>query len=149
MLKSFLLLSAAVIFAFTPTPSQGSNPQQATPEATPVSASAPAAAQSDTATNPVRPTAESRAKAKELYQIDCAMCHGDKGDGKTDLATSMALTMADFTDPKTLANVPDGTLFNIIRNGKDKMPPEDVGRAKDTVVWNLIIYLRGMSKPAQ
>jgi hypothetical protein len=37
-------------------------------------------------------------------------------------------------------------LFNTIRNGKDKMPPEEVGRASDTDVWNLIIYIRGLSK---
>ena len=39
--------------------------------------------------NPVKPTPESQAKAKSLYQMDCAMCHGDNGNGKTDLATSM------------------------------------------------------------
>jgi hypothetical protein len=26
------------------------------------------------------------------------------------------------------------------------MPPEDVGRATDTEVWNLIIYIRSLSK---
>ena len=40
----------------------------------------------------------------------------------------------------------DGALFGIIRNGKDKMPPEAAGRANDTMVWNLIHYIRGMSK---
>jgi cytochrome c len=100
------------------------------------------------ATNPVKPTAESKAKAKSIYQIDCAMCHGDNGNGKTDLAKSMGVTLADFTDAKTLANMTDAELFNIIRSGKgDKMPPEQAGRASDTVVWNLINYLRGFSKP--
>jgi len=97
--------------------------------------------------NPVKPTAESQAKAKEVYSIDCAMCHGDNGNGKTDLASSMSLTLSDWTDPKSLENHPDGELFNIIRNGKgDKMPPEGEGRAKDDVVWNLIIYIRSFSK---
>jgi cytochrome c len=101
-----------------------------------------------TATNPVKPTAESQAKAKNLYQIDCAVCHGDNGDGKTDLAKSMGVTLADFTDPKTFAGMTDGQLFNLIRSGKgDKMPPEQSGRASDTALWNLIIYLRHLSKP--
>jgi mono/diheme cytochrome c family protein len=141
MLKSFLLLSAAIIFAFTPTPFQDSTPQEAAP--------APEAVPAATATNPVKPTAESQAKAKNIYQIDCAMCHGDNGDGKTDLAKSIGAPVPDFTDPKTLTGVPDGQLFGIIRNGKDKMPPEAAGRANDTMTWNLIIYLRGMAKPAQ
>ena len=41
----------------------------------------------------------------------------------------------------------DGQLFDTIRTGKDKMPPEAAGRANDNLVWNLIIYIRGMSKP--
>ena len=141
MLKSFLPLSAVILFAFAPT-SQGSKPQETTPEATPAPATTPAA----TATNPVKPTAESQAKAKTLYQIDCTMCHGDNGDGKTDLTKSMSLTIPDFTDPKAMSGRMDGELFNIIRNGKDKMPPEASGRANDTMVWNLIHYIRGMSK---
>lgn len=138
MLKSFLLLSAVVLFAFTPTLSQESNPQDA--------ATAPEAAPSATATNPVKPTADSQAKAKALYQMDCAMCHGDNGNGKTDLAKSMDISVPDFTDPKTLGASADGQWFLTIRNGKDKMPPEAAGRANDNMVWNLIIYLRGMSK---
>jgi mono/diheme cytochrome c family protein len=143
MLKSFLLLSAVVLFALTPTVSRASKSQDVTPEATPGTAATPAA----TATNPVKPTAESQAKAKGLYQIDCALCHGDNGNGQTDVAKSLGVAMQDFTDPKVLAGVPDGQLFAIIRNGKDKMPPEAAGRASDNTVWNLIIYLRGMSKP--
>ncbi len=142
MLKSFLPLSAVILFAFASTPSQGSKPQETTPEAAPASTSGPAA----TATNPVKPTAESQAKAKNLYQIDCAMCHGDNGDGKTDIVKSMGLTIPDFTDPKTMTGKMDGDLFNTIRNGKDKMPPEAAGRANDTMVWNLILYIRNMSK---
>ena len=98
--------------------------------------------------NPVlKPSAESQAKAKQLYAIDCAMCHGDNGNGKTDLATSMSLTLSDFTDPKSLADHMDGELFNVIRNGKDKMPGEEKARASDTEVWNLVIYVRNFSKP--
>lgn len=97
--------------------------------------------------NPVKPTAASQARAKNIYQIDCAVCHGDNGNGKTDLATSMNLTLTDWTDPKSLADKPDGDLFKVIREGKGQMPPEDAGRAKDDDVWNLVIYIRNFSKP--
>jgi hypothetical protein len=46
-----------------------------------------------------------------------------------------------------LADMQDWQLFNIIRAGKDKMPPEAEGRASNTEVWNLILYLRSLSKP--
>jgi mono/diheme cytochrome c family protein len=162
-MKSLPLLFAGILFAVVPaagpTPSFGSQsgqeaapaqPQAPAPEAAPAPA-APAAAAAPApavayARNPIKPTADSQAKAKNLYQIDCAMCHGDNGNGKTDLATSMELTLGDWTDPKTLADKPDGALFNMIRNGKDKMPPEGEARAKDDQVWNLVVYIRSFSK---
>jgi len=137
MLKSLLLLCAGILVSLAPIRTLAAGAQDATPPAV-----------APTATNPVKPTAESQAKAKSLYQIDCAVCHGDNGDGKTDLAKSMGVTLSDFTDPKTFAGMTDGQLFNTIRSGKgEKMPPEQSGRANDTALWNLIIYLRHLSKP--
>lgn len=146
MLKSFLLLSAAILFAFTPMSSQGSKPQQTTPDATPEQAPPVASTPAATATNPVKQTAEGLAKAKNIYQIDCSMCHGDNGNGKTDLAKSMGLSLLDFTDAKAMSGKLDGEMFIMIRNGKGQMPPEATGRANDTMVWNLIHYIRNMSK---
>jgi len=144
MLKSVLLFFAVALLAIACLPLQGRSPQQTGPALTPPPAVAtePAAA----VKNPVKPTPESQAKAKGIYQIDCAMCHGDNGNGKTDLATSMGLSLDDWTNPATLANKQDWELFNAIRAGKDKMPPETDGRASDTEVWNLIIYIRSFSK---
>jgi mono/diheme cytochrome c family protein len=82
--------------------------------------------------------------------MDCSICHGDNGNGKTDLATSMQLTLADWTDPKSLASISDQQMFDIIRKGKgEKMPPEDPTRAKNDDLWNLIHYIRGFSKGQQ
>jgi cytochrome c5 len=109
-------------------------------------AQAPAAAASSTVKNPVRATTESQAKAKKTYGYDCAMCHNDSGDGKSDLAKSMQMTLTDWTAPSALAGKSDGDLFEIIRKGKDKMPPEEANRAKDDDVWNLVIYVRSLAK---
>ena len=139
MLRSLLLLSSVILFevAATPAPNPGRMPQE------PATAQAPAAS---SAKNPVKPTAESQAKAKTLYRMDCAMCHGDNGNGKTDLATGMELTLDDWTASKALAGRQDWELFNIIRVGKGKMPPESKGRATDSEVWNIVIYIRSLSK---
>jgi len=135
MFKSLLLFSAATVLALTPSALLCATPQETAP-------AAPAAGTK----NPVKPTADGLAKAKATYQIDCAMCHGDTGNGKTDLAQSMGLAIEDWTNPATLANKDDQVLFNQIRNGKDKMPPEEAGRVKDAEVWNLISYIRSFSK---
>lgn len=74
------------------------------------------------------------------------MCHGANGNGKTDLAKDMQLTLNDWADPKTLDGKTDGDLFQIIRSGKGKMPPEEASRAKDDDIWNLVSYVRNLAK---
>jgi len=133
-----------ILLALIPTPTSGRMPQEATPA--PAPAPTPAASAQK---NPVKPTAESQAKAKQLYGFDCAMCHGANGNGKTDLANDMQLKLSDWTDPKTLAGRSDKELFDIIRQGKDKMPPEAEGRAKNDEVWNLVIYIRALAAKEQ
>ena len=139
MVKSLLLVSSVILAGIAAAPNPGPNPGGATQD------QAPAPAVSG-AKNPVKPTAESQAKAKKMYGFDCALCHGDNGNGKTDLAKDMQLTLTDLTDPKTLAAKSDAEIFEVIRKGKDKMPPEDVARAKDDDVWNMVIYVRNLSK---
>jgi mono/diheme cytochrome c family protein len=94
--------------------------------------------------NPVRPTTESLAKGKKLYGFDCAMCHGEKGDGKGDMASDMK-NVTDFTKPDALKNRTDGELFYAIRNGKGDMPPEG-DRAKNDDIWNMVNYVRSLAK---
>jgi mono/diheme cytochrome c family protein len=129
MLKPFKLLSAITVLALAPLLIPAASPQTGS-----------------TAKSSARSANETLVKAKAVYQRDCALCHGDSGDGKTDLGKDMQLTMADWTDPKSLANQTDQQLFSIIRNGKDKMPSEDPGRAKDDEVHALVAYIRSLAK---
>jgi len=94
--------------------------------------------------NPVKPTAESLAKGKKMYAIDCAMCHGEKGDGKGDMASDIK-NVTDFTNPDALKDRTDGELFYAVRNGKGEMPPEG-DRAKNDDIWNMVNYVRSLAK---
>lgn len=129
MPKPYLFLSAAMLFAFAAAPM----PAAAAPQAKGAKP-APAAAAPPTA------------KGKEIYARDCSMCHGDTGNGQSDLAKDMQLTLKDWTDPKSLSDLSDQQLFDMIRKGKDKMPPEDSGRAKDDEIKSIILYIRDFSK---
>ena len=95
--------------------------------------------------NPVKPTAESLAQGKKYYGYDCAMCHGANGDGKGEVAAEEKLKLTDFSDPATLRGKTDGELFWIIKNGHDHMPPEG-DRLKAPELWNLVNYIRSLSK---
>ncbi len=96
-------------------------------------------------TNPIRPTAESLARGKKMYGYDCAMCHGDKGDGKGDMASDYK-NVTDFTNPDSLKNRTDGELFYIIRNGEGENMPGEGDRAKDDQVWDMVNYIRSLAK---
>jgi mono/diheme cytochrome c family protein len=119
-----------------------SSPQQ------PASAPPPTAIPAEAArmVNPFKPTPESLAHAKKIYGYDCAICHGASGNGKGDLVADLKLKMRDYTDPASLKDLTDGELFYIIRNGKGQMPPEEVARAKDEDVWNMVVLVRSLAK---
>lgn len=133
MPRTLLLSSSLLLVSFL-----SAAPQE---QPAPSAPSAPATTQA----NPVKPTPESQAHAKKIWGYDCALCHGEKGDGKGDVADSMKLTLKDYTKPDSLKDMTDGQLYDIILKGKGQMPGEE-GRAKPDDVWNLVIYARNFSK---
>jgi mono/diheme cytochrome c family protein len=130
MLKPWIILSMPLLFA-----------SLAQPPAAPPGIPDDAAKM----VNPVKPTAESMAKAKKMYGYDCAMCHGDHGDGKGDLVADMKLSLKDYTDPAALKGLSDGEIFYIIKNGKGQMTGEG-DRAKPDDLWNMVVLLRSFAK---
>lgn len=129
MLKSFLLFTAVVLLVITSASAPARPPQE-----------------SGQATAAKKMSPDALAKAKKLYNLDCALCHGATGDGKTDLAKDMQLTISDWTDPKSLAGQTDQQLFDTIRKGKGKMPPEDESRAKNDEIRDVVIYIRTFAR---
>jgi mono/diheme cytochrome c family protein len=127
MLRPFLLLSAAVVLAFASGPSL-QNPAPQAPNTHKPSSTAP--------------ISEAQARAKKIYQRDCAMCHGDDGAGQTSMVTDMHLKIPDWSDPKTLSAKSDQELLGIIRKGTSTMPLETEDRASDEEVRNLVSYIR-------
>jgi cytochrome c5 len=126
MLKSILLFTAVVLLVMAASTASALPPQDAG------------------ASKKASP--DQLAKAKKVYNLDCALCHGATGDGKTDIAKDMQLTLDDWTDPKTLSSQSDAALIDIIRKGKGKMPPEDAGRATNDEVKGLVLYIRKLAK---
>jgi mono/diheme cytochrome c family protein len=120
-------------------------------EATPPAEPAPAVAHPATITaddiarkNPVKFTDVSVDRGKKIFGTQCALCHGNKGDGKGELAADMKLTVPDFTNADTLKNRTDGELFAVIGAGKDTMPAQG-GRLSEVHRWNLVNYMRSLS----
>ncbi|HXS11804.1 MAG TPA: c-type cytochrome [Acidobacteriaceae bacterium] len=93
--------------------------------------------------NPVKATTSSLAHARKMYGYDCAMCHGETGNGKGELSAGMNLK--DYTDPAALHDFTDGQLFYIIQNGRGQMPAE-AGRQNEQEIWNMVILVRSFAR---
>ncbi len=94
--------------------------------------------------NPTKFTTVSVERGKKIYDTQCAMCHGPKGNGKGEVAEEMKLTTPDFTNPETLKKRTDGELYAIIGGGSEAMPGQGT-RMSDTHKWNIVNYLRSLS----
>ena len=143
-MKRFLLLLGAVLLAFLGAAWARQNAQENSdkPKAAADDYKIPAA---DAArVNPVKSSAEGLAEARKVFGYDCDMCHGAKGDGKGEVVESMKLTMHDWRDPATLANLSDGEIFYIITKGKGKMMAEGE-RVPEKLRWNLVNLVRAMA----
>ena len=114
-----------------------------TPAQTPAPQTIPAEAVHQT--NPVKATPDSIAQGKKYYGYDCAMCHGENGDGKGEVAVDEKLKLKDYRDPASLKDMSDGELFYIIKNGQGQMPPEG-DRLKAPELWNLVNYIRSLAR---
>jgi mono/diheme cytochrome c family protein len=77
--------------------------------------------------------------------MDCAMCHGSAGAGDGDLASQMGLSLKDLREAQTLKEKSDKELYELIDKGKGKMLGEE-GRLKPEQVWNVVNYVRSLSK---
>lgn len=140
MRKHIWTLSIVLFLGFS-----ASAQQTQKPAGTAASPDSKSPAEAASQTNPVRPDENSIAQGKKRFGYDCAMCHGEEGDGHGDLATSSKLKVPDYRDPATLGDKTDGDLFYVIANGKGDMPKEG-DRAKPHEIWNLVNYVRFLAK---
>ena len=77
---------------------------------------------------------------RKYLQINCAVCHGDKGMGDGP-ATKFGMPGINLTMDITKARS-DGYIFGMIRNGRGLMPPYN--RIEEAERWDVVNYLRGL-----
>ncbi|MFP5353953.1 MAG: c-type cytochrome [Gemmatimonadota bacterium] len=92
------------------------------------------------AVNPHPVTEASLANGHKYYQINCAVCHGDKGDG---MGPAMKYgvppinLLMDMTKNRT-----DGYIYGMMRNGRGLMP--SYNRIEESDRWDVVNYLRAL-----
>ncbi len=59
-------------------------------------------------------------EGEELYQINCSVCHGDKGDGNTWVSHDLDPAPKNFTDPMVITVMTRKRMRDSIINGRSK-----------------------------
>jgi len=90
--------------------------------------------------NPVAVSEASLANGRKYYQINCAVCHGDKGMGDG-AATKFGMPGINLVTDITRSRS-DGYVFGMIRNGRGLMP--SYNRIEEAERWDVVNYLRGL-----
>lgn len=102
-------------------------------------------------TNPLPASAGSIAAGKTLFlktaqPVVCAMCHGEKGDGKGLMAAALVPPPRNFTCGPMMQHIPDGQMFWIIKNGSPGTGMMAFPGLPDEQVWQLVHYIRSLAK---
>ena len=104
-----------------------------------------------TQTNPLPASAGTIQAGKALFlktaqPVACVMCHGEKGDGKGVMGTALVPPPRNFTCGVMMTQIPDGQLFWVIKNGSPGTGMMSFAGLPDEQVWQLIHYIRSLSK---
>ena len=92
---------------------------------------------------------ESIALGDELYQANCAQCHGSEGKGDGPMAASLSKTPRDFTDQAFMAEYSAAAMFAVINQGIDPLMPGYAGQLEEAQVWAITDFLRSLTFAAQ
>ena len=90
--------------------------------------------------NPTPATAASLANGRMYYQINCAVCHGDRGMGDGPV-TKYGMPGIGIAGDATRARS-DGYIYGMIRNGRGMMPTYN--RIEEMDRWDVVNYVRAL-----
>jgi mono/diheme cytochrome c family protein len=97
-------------------------------------------------TVPIPVTRELLDHGRERYEIHCAVCHGEKGDGNGSVVRH-GFPQPRSLDQERLRNLPAGYLFDVITNGYGVMYPY-ASRISVEDRWAITAYLRAKQREA-
>jgi mono/diheme cytochrome c family protein len=91
--------------------------------------------------NPVKADQASLARGKELYNINCAVCHGSDGKGNGPMASHLQNKPYDLTS-FPIQSFTDGGVFFIISTGVPGKMPAMNGNLTVLGRWDVVNYMR-------
>jgi len=96
--------------------------------------------------NPVPDNPESRSRGQKIYGDKCAVCHGGRGDGQTEMGKSLNPPPPDLTDRHMMKEMTDGEIFWKVTTGKGPMPSYKK-ELTEKERWDLVNYIKSLARP--
>ena len=88
------------------------------------------------------------ADAKDIFEKDCAKCHGIDGKGKTKMGEKLGVK--DYTDAKVQADMKDAEMTKAIKEGvkdkEEKTKMKAFSDLTDEEIKGLVAYVRAFKK---
>lgn len=92
--------------------------------------------------NPIAADARSIANGHRLYQVNCAVCHGELGDGKGRVVEVAGVAFVPAINGEATAARTDGYIWGMMRNGRGLM--SNFNRIDEHERWDVVNYVRGL-----
>ena len=83
-------------------------------------------------------------KGKALYDINCASCHGAKGDGDGPLAKGLDPAPSDFHDSELMRQVSPFQAYNTIKLGVNGTSMRAFSELTEEELWDLAFYIKSL-----
>ncbi len=84
-------------------------------------------------------------QGSQLYQENCARCHGEQGQGDGPDAAGLAKAPADLTDQEYVASKSEADYYQTMTTGAGADMPAFASQLTDDERWTLAAYLRSLS----
>lgn len=86
-------------------------------------------------------SAEARENGRRLFLTKCALCHGEKADGRGVRREGLSTPPRDFTNPSWRAATTPRRVFFVIREGVHGTPMPGWSSFSDVETWDLVAFL--------
>jgi mono/diheme cytochrome c family protein len=88
---------------------------------------------------------EAIARGRALFLEHCALCHGERADGRGQRREAFTRPPADFTDPAWQRRTSARRAFMLIREGVRGTAMPSWRSLEEREAWDLVAYLRSLA----
>ncbi len=86
-----------------------------------------------------------RERGRGLFARHCALCHGERGDGRGERRSDLSSPPRDFTDPGWQSRTSTLRIFHAVREGVPGTSMPSWAALSEEESWDLVAYVRSLA----